>query len=283
MSRPATDPHQPDPKGFIQGIFNYCDRWCEKCRFVRQCRVGIVDVDDISEDNTEVAGERVEGHEDRLRKAMDMGEVQGDQPGEEMDALEEDVPGLGSDAGTEELDEAEMAAYEREQEEIRQRMNAHPLTVMGETYMDMVQEWMEEHEAALEAKGLRLNAPPAQRALALSPELLVLNEAFEEVLWFCTMLPVKTQRAIRGKAEDRTFMEEIGLDPLQSDANGTAKLVLHIVDRCQAAWTTIAELMPAEADGIDPFQELLRRHGAAMRAEFPDAEKFIRPGFDAPG
>src|SRR6185436_11159869 len=27
-----------DPK-FIDGIFNYCDRWCERCYFTSRCRV----------------------------------------------------------------------------------------------------------------------------------------------------------------------------------------------------------------------------------------------------
>ena len=27
-----------NPK-FISGIYNYCDRWCERCRFTAYCRV----------------------------------------------------------------------------------------------------------------------------------------------------------------------------------------------------------------------------------------------------
>ena len=26
-------------EGFILGIYNYCDRWCETCRFTSRCRV----------------------------------------------------------------------------------------------------------------------------------------------------------------------------------------------------------------------------------------------------
>lgn len=25
--------------GFIEGIFNYCDRWCERCKFTSHCRL----------------------------------------------------------------------------------------------------------------------------------------------------------------------------------------------------------------------------------------------------
>ena len=26
-------------KGFIVGVYNYCDRWCEQCQFTSRCRV----------------------------------------------------------------------------------------------------------------------------------------------------------------------------------------------------------------------------------------------------
>jgi hypothetical protein len=29
-----------DPK-FIPGIYNYCDRWCERCRFTSRCLIEI--------------------------------------------------------------------------------------------------------------------------------------------------------------------------------------------------------------------------------------------------
>jgi predicted protein tyrosine phosphatase len=29
-----------DPK-FIPGIYNYCDRWCERCPFTSRCLIGI--------------------------------------------------------------------------------------------------------------------------------------------------------------------------------------------------------------------------------------------------
>ena len=29
----------PRPPGFIDGVYNYCDRWCERCRFQSRCRL----------------------------------------------------------------------------------------------------------------------------------------------------------------------------------------------------------------------------------------------------
>ena len=61
--------HEPDKQGFISSIHNYCDRRCEKCRFIRQCRVGIMEADDVDDDR-EPGDERVEDYEARLRKVM---------------------------------------------------------------------------------------------------------------------------------------------------------------------------------------------------------------------
>ena len=32
-----------DNPEFISGIYNYCDRWCEKCNYVSRCTVGTMD------------------------------------------------------------------------------------------------------------------------------------------------------------------------------------------------------------------------------------------------
>ncbi len=54
------DMHAPDKQGFIPGVFNCCDRRCERCRFVRQCRVGAMEIDELGEPGADVADERPE-------------------------------------------------------------------------------------------------------------------------------------------------------------------------------------------------------------------------------
>ncbi|MFZ1693665.1 MAG: hypothetical protein WAT74_10740 [Flavobacteriales bacterium] len=278
------NPHKPDALGFIPGVYNYCDRWCQKCRFIRQCRVGAVDADELrDEDEDEVALEKVEGNVQRFDRMMDdlskMQEQEREEKGEESD---DEDDGIDWDALNEEPTEEEMADYHKRDEEVRAKVKAHPLTNMSETYMDLCHEWLEAKAETLKARGIDQTRRYELQLVPLAPNDLLLKEAVEEIAWFMTMLPVKTNRCIRGKIEDPDFMERIGLDPLMSDENGTAKLTLHIVDRCREAWTAIAELMPEEQAAAVPILELLRRHEALMREEFPDAEKFIRPGFDAP-
>ncbi|MDD2634256.1 MAG: hypothetical protein PHW82_02015 [Bacteroidales bacterium] len=35
----------------ISGIHNYCDRWCERCRFIKQCRVGLAELERLERDS----------------------------------------------------------------------------------------------------------------------------------------------------------------------------------------------------------------------------------------
>jgi hypothetical protein len=41
-------------EGFIDSIFNYCDRWCEKCHFTSKCRSFALSKDEPSSDSSEV-------------------------------------------------------------------------------------------------------------------------------------------------------------------------------------------------------------------------------------
>jgi hypothetical protein len=277
----ARDIHAPDAQGFIPGVYNYCDRRCERCRFVRQCRVGAVDVDDVGEAEDAVASGRPEDLRERLMKLMNRPPSEEDDEDEEEDADEED------EAFEIDYDPADLEpTYEelREQENVRKAVKAHPLSTMGMAYMDLVDEWLDPREEMLTSKGILVHR---QQELSLaaamrSPEALVLSEALDEIGWFKTMLHVKCQRAIRGKLEDTGWMKAVDMDHLQSDWNGTAKLCFEIVQRCVAAWETVAELMPEEADQLVAINELLRRVGEELRKEFPDAQRFIRAGWDAP-
>lgn len=277
---PERDIHSPDKQGFIPSVFNWCDRRCERCRFIRQCRVGIMEADDVDEDR-EVADERPEDREERMRKIMGMPGVD-DESDDGSGEEDFDANAFMSEAEAS-IDDEEMAEFSRKQEGMRAQAEASDAVKLANAYMDLVDEWMEPREQALTARGVALHKraelgiEPALR----DPDVLILTEAIDTVLWFQRMLFIKTMRAVRGRIEDPDWMKDFGMDPLQGDWNGTAKLCLHIVTESQEAWSAIAALMPVEAESLHAMQEALRRCEEELRREFPDAEKFIRPGFDA--
>lgn len=145
--------HTPDSEGYIPFIHNYCDRRCERCRFVRQCRVGAVEVDDVGEDDDVVGDERVEDLHDRMKKLLGLSD-------EDMAAMEEvrkeheDEP---VDPLEEAREEAAMAEWQRQQEERDRQVDAQPLSVMGSTYLDLVRAWNRPREASFMARGVQLH------------------------------------------------------------------------------------------------------------------------------
>lgn len=277
------DIHAIDAQGFIPGVYNYCDRRCERCRFVRQCRVGIVDVDDIGEAEDAVGSGKVEDMKERLHKLMSMPPKPEDDGADEDDDLDDDDAEEGFSLDFDPNDLEPDPDYEKEQAEIRRKTKEHPLTNMGSTYTMMVGEWLKPREAGLKASGVSLyRTDELGFTGARTPESLVLSEALDEILWFKYMLHIKCQRAVSGKIEDPDWLLDMGIGPIQSDWNGTAKLAVEIVQRCQQAWTTVAELLPETADDIVPILELLRRIGEELKKEFPDTQRFVRAGWDAP-
>ena len=52
------------------------------------------------------------------------------------------------------------------------------------------------------------------------------------------------------------------------------------IDRSIEAWTTLVQLVPALEDNILTLLAMLQKSKRLAEAEFPNARKFIRPGFD---
>ncbi|MEX0844853.1 MAG: hypothetical protein WD022_06210 [Balneolaceae bacterium] len=104
--------------------------------------------------------------------------------------------------------------------------------------------------------------------------LLALNDLYDIINWYHTMILVKLKRAVLGLLED-DFEDEI-----QNDMNGTAKVVLNCIDRSIFAWSGLLNHMPEQEEislrNLVTLQKLKRN----IYTWFPNADKFIRPGFD---
>jgi hypothetical protein len=103
-----------------------------------------------------------------------------------------------------------------------------------------------------------------------------LVEAVETIEWFSSMISAKLYRAICGLAEGWE-----GAGESQTDFNGSAKIALIAIGESRRAWMVLMEAGRATADGV-PAQavRMLDALDAAVRARFPRAMAFVRPGFD---
>lgn len=278
------DIHAPDPQGFIPFIHNYCDRRCERCRFMRQCRVGALEADDAGPDG-EPASERPGDLRERMRVLMGLSNEEMDELEKEEVEQEEDDPDNGdaspSLGSMNEPEDADMEEYRRERAEQDRQLEAHPLTALTQEYMDLVHDWIEARSEALTARGIELH-PRHGMGIAVglrTAEAQAASEAVQWVIWDHTMLHVKGQRALHGLLDDGPALTG---EDLQSDHNGSAKLCIELAYRSRMAWNIIRDHLPEEAALVGPVGDLLERIGQALHRAFPHADAFIRPGFDAP-
>jgi hypothetical protein len=101
-------------------------------------------------------------------------------------------------------------------------------------------------------------------------------DACERLEEMCATIASKVFRAISG-----TF--NVGTDPddVQSDANGSAKVALLLVEESRQAWRELMKPGRAIADGLPArFVVMLDALETGVLQRFPRAFEFIRPGFD---
>jgi len=103
-------------------------------------------------------------------------------------------------------------------------------------------------------------------------------EAVETIEWFSTRVAAKIYRAVCGEADGAPTDADV-----QTDYDGSAKAALLGIAESRNAWRALMDAGKATADGIPARAvHMLDELDAALRARFPRAEAFVRPGFDEP-
>lgn len=245
---------------FIDGIFNYCDRWCERCELTSRCRLFAQErrefPDSARLDLTNVAFWRsLERTYHQILETL---------------AQEAEKRGIVLDA--------ECIADERRRTEDRfKEAQAHPLVRRAETYGQQVAAWLTEKEPliaqAVDRLDLAGRMDPGQCGTEV--EVKRLGEAVEVVRWYQVQIQTKLFRTV-----DADDLASERLDPA-SDTNGSAKVALIGMDRSVAAWSVLYDLLPGEEDSILDVLLHLDRLRKLTEREFPGARSFVRPGFDA--
>ena len=237
---------------FISGIYNYCDRWCERCAFTSRCM------------NFAMEQEIFQGQQDR-----DLGNAEfWESISEIFEATVDLLHDLARDRGID-LDEV-MEGIDPEQEHARQMQQNHICTILARKYLKMADECLEHAEISQEYPPVKI---PGTRSVDPLPEI---RDAREIISWYQPLIQVKIMRALQGMAE----AEETDPDGLDRDADGSAKVALIGIDRSLAAWRILLERLQQGWEDIREIMLLLERLRRKVEAVFPGARAFVRPGFD---
>lgn len=116
-------------------------------------------------------------------------------------------------------------------------------------------------------------AEAQQEAYLKEAHFIQLWDARETLIHYRNFVGPKLHRALGG------LFDASGIIPPQSDWNGSAKAILLCLDVLQESFERLERLLPEEkAMGAWILCNLDFR--AQIKSTFPDAEAFIRPGFD---
>ena len=228
----------------IDFISAYCDRWCERCAFTSRCSTYAVHIATAMCDGDFAAA---------LELAVGVPPPEDPAEAARRDAFREELLNC-------QPTQAELDTAAREEEERKERLDESPITTAATRTCVLARTWLDSN----------------RDAVALTANAQLVN-AIEVAEWDAYLIAAKLHRALRGRDE---FMrgEAFGDHPVQNDWNGSAKVALISIRRSITAWATIAAAT-GDPDAATLAEELRRLEADTERA-FPDAWKFIRPGFD---
>ena len=241
--------------GFIVGIYNYCDRWCEACPFTSRCRVF-------------AAGAEFEASLDPQFLVMGAGllrsvaAIQANlASADALVADARDEAGCDDDRDEEDFEEIErrlaaMSTLPRAGEDEAFPDEHAGLRARARDYLQRVDRW------------LRSDGPGDRR----DP-----HDPHAVIAWFHMMIAVKIDRALRGVRDVRE-----GDEFAAEDAAGSGKVALLGIERSHASWIGLVERGQLSMSEAEPFIADLVFLGAELERVVPGVREFVRAGFDEP-
>ena len=247
---------------FISGIYNYCDRWCERCTFTRGC------------ENYNKSGNLSPAQTDLNNEAF----------WEQISTSLEDALTLLHQAATKHgiewrsMSTEEESVGQQKQLLLRTALAQHPLSILCKQYQKIAKPFAQNSECFTD----KTRELAADLHLGISTEketvdtIATIGDCFEIIKWYLFFIDAKLQRAmhtrlITGEQEDEDY---------QNDSNGSAKIALIAIEKSMGAWSQLYSHMPLSEDVALNSLALLEQLRKRTMEEFPDSTKFIRPGFE---
>jgi|GEM_PF-1044875 len=254
--------------GFVAGIYNYCDRWCDRCKFQDKCM-------------SYTLGTRVRA---RTKPTPDTPSVLDDK--EYMMARLKLIFDTTQQVLRELAQERNVPV-----EEIYHVENLSKRTYWGEDYEDLVGDderiscQVANDDIALCCRIYdtlggtcldRVNKQLEEDSTLNTPEV---EEAVEVVSWYLDIMRGKFKRALYGyfscslKTAEESVQEKF-------DFQGSAKVALLALQASQEAWGKLLQLLPSCERDIRHLLIVVKQLELDVHRCFPNVLAFKRPGLD---
>lgn len=232
---------------YLTGIYNYCDRWCERCPFTSRClnyEIGENQINDsdLRDYNNNIFWEKLN---DSLRLTIEIIEEEAEEQGIDLYNLDE---------------EGDKRFYVVREKIVEGNSNL----LQAERYICLVNEWFKESEEDL-------NLDSANSI----DDALTITDAVEIIRWYQYQIFIKVKRALFSSIYDEDLTEDG-----QKSSDGSVKVALIGIDRSIGAWGKLYNYFNEKQDDILDILLHLSQMRNKLESEFPKARDFKRIGFD---
>jgi hypothetical protein len=248
---------------FIPGIYNYCDRWCERCTFTSRCR-NYESTSKLSPEQLDIDNKAFwDTLSSNFKDAIGLLYKAAEEQGIDLNAISAE----------------EEKEYEERRSLLRTAAKQHPLSMLCKQYQKITRPFVKKSEGFVDKTNELVN----HLHLGIkSPEDVVytvrdIADCFDIIQWYLFFMDAKLQRALHGKMEDEDWTTK---NDYPKDSDGSAKIALIAIERSMKAWTRLYSLLPLSEDTALKSLALLEQLKRKTIEEFPEAMQFKRPGFD---
>lgn len=249
---------------YVPGIYNYCDKWCEKCITTSKCLNFKLDsCDEISRNNLDDKNNKFwTKMENILKNTIELIQLLSTKKNIVLEYISTN----------------NINSKINNLKDIRNIVKEKYLSKLSKQYIHSVQQWFDSSENSFIQKEDELNLKLNLKFPNSNPieETNTIIQLIEIIRYYQHFIFPKLMRALEGKI---FFMKENCNDRMY-DANGSAKIVLIACDRSLAAWGEIMNIFEEWEDEILNILVLLQKMIKGIEKEFPNARNFIRPGLD---
>ncbi len=239
----------------IPGIYNYCDRWCERCVFTSRCAV-YEKTNELTPEENDIKNEAFWSNiSSNFANTITL--------------LKEDAEKRGIDIS---YTNEEFVEFKKQLERGNTKNENHLLIVTSKAYTIKAMALLETDSLNNYTKDLITHTELGIKSIEkVEKEIETLNDSLEIIQWYLFQIHVKFMRALA------TFPEE---NDMTDDNNGSAKVALIAADRSLISWQKIMEIFPDLTDEIIPLLALLQKIIRFGEITFPNARGFVRVGLD---
>ncbi len=248
--------------GFIPGIYNYCDRWCEKCDQQLHCM-------------SYVMGKRLEekGGFDFNRDSSGEDDSLWSRLKNVFESTYEVLHELAKERGVEVEDIYASENIDREfwgddfenraqGEKCNQQVDQADIVKICMIYENLADRCLERIFHFFDSKGSEGEPSPV-------------DDAIETINWYLDLIQAKVRRALYG-----FYLHETSAKAEAEDYNGSAKVALIAVERSLNSWRLVKEVCTEFKRDIGHLLVVLEQLLNDIEIQFPHAREFKRPGFE---